>query len=147
MKISLSRIKLPVLPGLSEVGSLSIAFVFFIIATFAMLAVVSLSLMGADSRMSVNFVQRLQAHYLAEAGTEYGIRLVFQGQGAPYTEIVSAGGGYFSLSIDQVGEELTLTSIGDVDRAEKGVEVKMSSRPPIGDFAIFQPTILSMLPP
>jgi len=32
MKISLSRIKLSVLPGLSEVGNLSIAFVFFIIA-------------------------------------------------------------------------------------------------------------------
>jgi len=137
MKISLSRIKLSGLPGLSEVGSLSIAFVFFMIAAFAILAVVGLSLMGTDSRMSVNFVQRLQAHYLAEAGTEYGISLVFQGQGGPYTEIVSAGGGYFSLSIDQVVEELTLTSIGDVDRAEKGVEVKMSSRPPIGDFAIF----------
>ncbi len=137
MKISLSRIKLSGLPGLSEVGSLSIAFVFFMIAAFAILAVVSLSLMGTDSRMSVNFVQRLQAHYLAEAGTEYGISLVFQGQGGPYTEIVSAGGGYFSLSIDQVVEELTLTSIGDVDRAEQGVEVKMSSRPPIGDFAIF----------
>jgi len=134
---SLSRIKLSVLPGLSEVGSLSIAFVFFIIATFAILAVVSLSLLGTDSRMSVNFVQRLQALYLAEAGIEYGVSLVIQGQGGPYTEIVSAGGGYFSLSIDQVGEELTLTSIGDKDRAEKGVEVKMNYRPPIGGFAVF----------
>ncbi len=130
-EISLSRIKLSVLPGLSEDGSLSIAFVFFIIAAFAILAVVSLSLLGTDSRMSVNFVQRLQAQYLAEAGIEYGINLVFQGQGGPYTEIVSAGGGYFSLSIDEVGEELTLTSIGDKDRAEKGVEVKMNYRPPI----------------
>ena len=137
MKKSLSRIKLSVLPGLSEGGTLSIAFVFFMIAAFAMLAVVSLSLLGTDSRMSVNFVQRLQAQYLAEAGIEYGIRLVFQGQGAPYTEIVSTGGGYFSLSIDEVGEELTLSSIGDMGRAEKGVEVKMNYRPPIGDIAIF----------
>ena len=137
MKKSLSRIKLSVLSGLSEDGTLSIAFVFFIIAAFAMLAVVSLSLMGTDSRMSVNFVQRLQAQYLAEAGIEYGISLVLQGQGGPYTEIVSAGGGYFSLSIDEVGEELTITSIGDKDRAEKGVEVKMNYRPPIGDIAIF----------
>jgi len=136
MKISLSRIKLSGLPGLSEVGSLSIAFVFFIIAAFAILAVVSLSLMGADSRMSVNFVQRLQAHYLAEAGTEYGISLVFQGQGGPYTETVSTGGGYFSLSIEQ-DSVLTITSIGDKDRAEKGVQVKMNYRPPIGDIAIF----------
>jgi len=101
VKKSLSRIKLSVLPGLSEVGSLTIAFVFFIIAAFALLAVVSLSLMVTDTRMSVNFVQRLQALYLAEAGTEYGISLVFQGQGGPYTETVSAGGGYFSLSIEQ----------------------------------------------
>ncbi len=137
MKISLSRIKLSVLPGLSEVGSLSIAFVFFIIATFAILAVVSLSLMGTDSRMSVNFVQRLQAQYLAEAGIEYGISLVFQGQGGPYTETVAAAGGYFSLSIDEVGEELTITSIGDKDRDEKGVEVKMNYRPPIECFAVF----------
>ena len=137
MKKSLSRIKLSVLSGLSEVGTLTIAFVFFIIAAFAMLAVVSLSLTGTDSRMSVNFVQRLQAQYLAEAGIEYGISLVLQGQGGPYTEIVSAGGGYFSLSIDGVGEELTITSIGDKDRAEKGVEVKMNYRPPIGDIAIF----------
>ena len=137
MKISLSRIKLSVLPGLSEAGSLTIAFVFFIIAAFAMLAVVSLSLIGTDSRMSVNFVQRLQAQYLAEAGTEYGISLIFQGEDGPYTETVSAGAGYFSLSIDEVGDALTLTSIGDVDRAEKGVEVKMNYRPPIGDFAVF----------
>jgi len=86
--------------------------------------------------MSVNFVQRLQAQYLAEAGIEYGIDLVFQGQGGPYTETVSAGGGYFSLSIEQ-DSVLTLTSTGDSDRAEKGVEVKMNYRPPIGDFAIF----------
>ncbi len=136
MKILLSRIKLSVLAGLSEVGSLSIAFVFFMIAAFAILGVVSLSLMGTDSQMSVNFVQRLQAQYLAEAGIEYGIDLVFQGQGGPYTETVSAGGGYFSLSIEQ-DSVLTLTSTGDMDRAEKGVEVKMNYRPPIGDFAVF----------
>ncbi len=136
MKISLSRIKLPVLAGLSEVGSISIAFVFIMIAAFATLGVVSLSLMASDSQMSVNFVQRLQAQYLAEAGIEYGIDLVFQGQGGPYTETVSAGGGYFSLSIEQ-DSVLTLTSTGDSDRAEKGVEVKMNYRPPIGDFAIF----------
>ena len=137
MKISLRRIKLSVLPGLSEVGGLSIAFVFFIILTFATLGVVSLSLMHTDSRMSVNFVQTLRAQYLAEAGIEYGISLIFQGQRGPYTETVSAGGGYFSLSIAQDVDELTLTSIGDIDRAEKGVEVKMNYRPPIGDFAIF----------
>ena len=136
MKKSLSRIKLSVLSGLSEDGTLSIAFVFFIIAAFAMLAVVSLSLIGTDSRMSVNFVQRLQAQYLAEAGTEYGISLIFQGQGGPYTETVSAGAGYFSLSIEQ-DSVLTLTSTGDIDRAEKAVEVKMNYYPPIADFAIF----------
>jgi len=136
MKISLSRIKLPVLAGLSEVGSISIAFVFIMIAAFATLGVVSLSLMASDSQMSVNFVQRLQAQYLAEAGIEYGIDLVFQGQGGPYTETVSTGGGYFSLSIEQ-DSVLTLTSTGDMDRAEKGVEVKVSFRPPIEDVAIF----------
>jgi len=136
MKISLSRIKLPVVAGLSEVGSLSVAFVFFMIAAFAILGVVSLSLMATDSQMSVNFVQRLQAQYLAEAGIEYGIDLVYQGQGGPYTETVSAGGGYFSLSIEQ-DSVLTLTSIGDSDRAEKGVEVKVDYSPPIEDVAIF----------
>jgi len=84
----------------------------------------------------VNFVQRLQAQYLAEAGVEYGISLIFQGQGGPYTETVSACGGYFSLSIEQ-DSVLTLTSTGNIDRAEKGVGVKMIYRPPIGDFAIF----------
>ena len=137
MKISLSQIKLSVLPGLSAVGSLSVAFVFFIILTFATLGVVSLSLMTTDSQMSVNFVQTLQAQYLAEAGIEYGISLIFQGQGGPYTETVSVGGGYFSLSIEQDSVELTLTSTGNIDRAEKGVQVKMNYRPPIGDFAVF----------
>ena len=136
MKILLRRIKLSVLPGPSEVGGLSIAFVFFIILTFATLGVVGVSLTTADSRMSVNFVQRLQAHYLAEAGIEYGINLVFQGQGGPYTETVSAGGD-FLLSIEQDSVELTLTSTGNIDRAEKGVQVKMNYRPPIGDFAVF----------
>jgi len=137
MKISLSRIKLSVLPGLSEVGSLSIAIVFIIISTFVTLGVVSHSLlMNTDNLMSVNFVQRLQAQYLAEAGIEYGISLVFQGQGGPYTETVSACGGYFSLSIEH-DSVLTLTSTGDIDRAKKGVEVKMNYRPPIGDFAVF----------
>ena len=115
---------------------LSIAFVFFIILTLATLCVVSLSLMTTDSRMSVNFVQRLQAQYLAEAGVEYGISLIFQGQGGPYTETVSAGGGYFSISIEQ-DSVLTLTSTGNIDRAEKGVQVKMSYQPPIEDFGIF----------
>jgi len=32
---------------------------------------------------------------------------------------------------------VTITSIGDKGRAEKGVEVKMNYQPPIGDFAIF----------
>ncbi len=137
MKILLSRIKLSVLPGLSEVGALSIAIVFFIILTLVTLAVVSNLLMKTEIRMSVNFVQRLQAQYVAEAGIEYGISLIFQGEGGPYTETVSAGAGHFSLSIDEVGEELTITSIGDKDRAEKGVEVKMNYRPPIGDIAIF----------
>jgi|GEM_PF-825831 len=137
MKISLGQIKLSVLPGLSEVGSLSIAFVFFIILTFATLGVVGISLMTTDSRMSVSHVQTVQAQYLAEAGIEYGISLIFQGQGGPYTETVSAGGGYFSLSIEQDSVELTLTSTGDIDRAEKGVQVKMNYQPPIGDFAIF----------
>ncbi|MCH7754979.1 hypothetical protein IH970_07630 [candidate division KSB1 bacterium] len=136
MKILLSRIKLSVLSGLSEVGSLSIAIVFFIILTLVTLAVVSYLLMNSEIRMSVNFVQRLQAQYLAEAGTEYGISLIFQGQGGPYTETVSAGGGYFSLSIEQ-DSVLTLTSTGDIDRAEKAVEVKMNYYPPIADFAIF----------
>ncbi len=137
MRISLSRIKLPLFPHLSEVGGLSIAFVFFIILTFATLGVVGHSLMTTDSRMSVNFVQTLQAQYLAEAGVEYGISLVFQGQRGPYTETVSSGGGYFSLSIEEAVDEITLISTGDIDRAEKGVEVKMSYQPPIGDFAIF----------
>ncbi len=137
MKIALSRIKLSVLPGLSEVGGLSIAFVFFIILTFATLSVVGISLMTTDSQMSVSYVQTLQAQYLAEAGIEYGISLIFQGQGGPYTETVSAGGGYFSISIEQDSVELTLTSTSYLDRAEKSVEVKMNYQPPIGDFAIF----------
>ncbi len=137
MKILLSRIKLSVLHGLSEVGALSIAVVFFIILTLVTLAVVSNLLMKTEIRMSVNFVQRLQAQYLAEAGIEYGISLIFQGQGGPYTETVSAGAGYFSLSIDEEAEELTLISTGDIERAEKGVEVKMNYYPPIGDFAVF----------
>ena len=137
MKIFLSRIRWPLISGLSENGGLSIAFVFFIILTFSTLGVVSLSLMHTDNRMSVNFVQTLQAQYLAEAGVEYGISLIFQGQGGPYTETVSAGGGYFLLSIAQEGDNVTLTSTGDIDRAEKRVEVKMNNRPPIGDFAIY----------
>ena len=136
MKIPTSQIKLSVLSGLSEVGGLSIAFVFFIILTFATLGVVSHSLMTTDSRMSVNFGQTLQAQYLAEAGVEYGISLILQGQGGPYTETVSAGGGYFSLSIEQ-DSLLTITSTGDIDRAEKGLEVKMNYQPPIGDFAVY----------
>jgi len=136
MKISFSRIKLFVLPGLSEVGSLSIAIGFIVISTMVTLGVVGNLLMSTENRMSVNFAQRLQAQYLAEAGTEYGISLVLQGQGGPYTETVSTGGGYFSLSIEQ-DSVITLTTTGDIDRAEKGVEVKMNYRPPIGDIAVF----------
>jgi len=99
---------------------------------------VSNLLMKTEIRMSVNFVQRLQAQYLAEAGIEYGISLIFQGQGGPYTETVSAGDnrGYFSLSIEQ-DSVLTLTSTGEMERAEKGLEVKMIYQPPIGDFAVY----------
>ncbi len=137
MKIYLSRIKLSVLPGLSEVGALSIAIVFFIILTLVTLGVVSNLLMNTEIRMSVNFVQRLQAQYLAEAGVEYGIKLILNGQTGDYQGTVSIGEGSFAISIGQEDDELTLTSTGDIDRAEKGVEVKMNYQPPIGDFAVF----------
>ena len=116
---------------------ISIAFVFFIILILATLGVVSLSLMTTDSRMSVNFVQRLQAQYLAEAGVEYGIKLILNGQTGDYQGTASIGEGSFAISIEQEDDELTLTSTGYIDRAEKRVEVKMSYQPPIEDFGIF----------
>ncbi len=116
---------------------ISIAFVFFIILTLATLCVASLSLMITDSRMSVNFLQRLQAQYLAEAGIEYGIKLILNGQTGDYQGTVSIGEGSFAISIEQEDDELTLTSTGYIDRAEKGVQVKMSYQPPIEDFGIF----------
>ena len=137
MKILLSRIKLSVLSGLSEVGGLAIAFVFFILLTFATLGVVGHSVMTTDSRMSVDFVGGLQAQYLAEAGVEYGISLILQGERGPYTETVSAAGGNFLISIEHDSVELTLTSTGDIAQAEKGVEVKMNYSPAIGDYAVF----------
>jgi len=119
-----------------EKGGISIAFVFFIILTFSTLGMVSLSLMVVDSRMSSAYLQGVQAQYIAEAGVEYGIKLILNGQTGDYQETVSIGEGSFAISIEQ-DSVLTLISTGDIDRAEKSVEVKINYQPPIGDFGIF----------
>lgn len=121
----------------NEVGGLSIAFVFFIILTLMTLSVVSYSVMTVDSRISLKHMQAIQAQYVAEAGIEYGIKRIFQGESAPYSESVSIDGGTFDVDITDQDTVFVLTSTGGVDDAEKAIQVLISYRPPIGDFAIY----------
>ena len=110
----------------SESGSISIAFVMFTIITLSLLCLSAIDLTVTDSFMSVKHVQRTQSQYLAEAGIEYGIALLFNGQNPPYTETVHTGAGEFSISIilDNI---ITLKSTGSTDKAEKTVEVKLDA--------------------
>ncbi|MFQ5752368.1 MAG: hypothetical protein ACE5HI_10260 [bacterium] len=124
-------------PIKNETGGLSITFIFFMILMFATLGVVSYSVMIVDSRISVKYMQGIQAQYLAEAGIEYGIKRIFQGQSAPYTESVSLSGGYFDIAVVNQDTVLSLTSTGGVNDAQKGIQVLISYRLPIGDLAIY----------
>lgn len=110
----------------SERGSISIAFVMFTIITLSLLCMNAIDLTVKDSFMSVNHVQRLQALNIAEAGIEYGIALLFQGQNPPYTETVQVGAGEFSISIilDNI---ITLKSTGSSDKSNKTLEVRMDA--------------------
>lgn len=110
----------------SERGSISIAFVMFTIITLSLLCLSAIDLTVTDSRMSVNHVQRTQSQYLAEAGIEYGIALLFQGQNPPYTETVQTGAGEFSISIT-LDNIITLKSTGSIDKSKKTLEVRMDA--------------------
>lgn len=121
----------------NDSGGVSIAFVFFMIVMFTTLGVVSYSVMTVDSRISVKFMQGAQARYLAEAGVEYGIKRIFQGQSAPYNESVSLSGGTFSITIADQDTVLELTSTGGIADAQKGIQVLVSYRAPVADFAIY----------
>ncbi|MFQ5603783.1 MAG: hypothetical protein ACE5HS_10990 [bacterium] len=119
-----------------ERGGISVAFIFFIILLFTTLGVVSYSAMTIDSRMSLKFLQSVQTHFIAEAGIEYGIKRVFQGQGAPYSESVSVLGGTFTIVLEDEGGLLELTSTGKLNEVVKSIQVQINYRPPVGDFAI-----------
>ncbi|MFQ5863946.1 MAG: hypothetical protein ACE5IW_01825 [bacterium] len=121
----------------NEIGGLSIAYILFIILMLTTLGVVSYSLMIVDSRISLKYMQGIQAQYLAEAGIEYGIKRIFQGESAPYIESVSTDEGTFNIAIANQDSLLELTSTGDIGEAEKTIQVLVSYQPPIGDFAIY----------
>ena len=121
----------------NQSGSVSIAFLFFVILILTTLGVVSYSIMTVDSRMAVKYTQNIQAQYLAEAGIEYGIKRIFDGQTDPYTESVSISGGVFNLEIEEQDTVLQLTSTGSVDNAVKAIQVLVRFSRPIGDYAIY----------
>lgn len=118
----------------NERGSVSIAFVMFTIITLSLLCLSAIDLTVTDSRMSVNHVQRTQALFVAEAGIEYGIALLFQGQNPPYTETVQMDDGEFSISI-VLNNVVTLISTGNSDNAKQSIQVTMD--PMIGSIAIY----------
>lgn len=118
-------------------GGVSIAFVFFMILIFSTLGFVSYSIMAVDTRMAVHYTTGHQAQYLAEAGAEYGIKLIFNGQSAPYSETVSTDDGSFEVQISDQDSVLQLVSSGSVGGAAKQVEVVLLFNPPIGDYGIY----------
>jgi hypothetical protein len=118
-------------------GGVSIAFIFFTISVFSAIGAVSYSLMSTESAMSVKGVQHLQAQYWAESGIEYGIKKVSSGQGAPYTESISVSGGTINISLTDQDSLISVVSQSDINGAEKGIEVLLGFRQPIGDFAIY----------
>lgn len=121
----------------NEAGGLSIAFVFFMVLMLTTLGVVGHSIMTTDNLISLRYVQGVQAQYLAEAGMQYGIKLVIDGQALPYSETVDLYGGSFELSLVDQDTVIVLTSTGGMDAGSKGIQVIMKYRPPIGDFAIY----------
>lgn len=121
----------------NQQGGVSIAFVFFMILIFSTLGYVSYSIMAVDTRMAVQYTTGHQAQYLAEAGVEYGVKLIFNGQRAPYSESVSTDGGTFDIEVSDQDSVLRLFSAGAVGGAAKQVEVLLLFNPPIGDYALF----------
>ena len=121
----------------SDFGGVSIAFIFFIILLFTILGTVGFSIMKVDSQFSVKFVQGLQAQYISEAGIEYGLKRLFDGDDLSASEYVTLQGGSFTLQSTTQDTMIILTSTGAVGTARKGIRVRVRYRPPIGDFAIF----------
>jgi len=131
----LHRNSLALLRG--QEGGVSIAFVFLMILIFSTLGFVSYSIMAVDTRMTVHYTKGQQVQYLAEAGAEYGIKLIFNGQLPPYSETVSTSGGTFNIQVTDQDSVIQLLSGGYVGDAGKQIEILLRYNPPIGDFALF----------
>ncbi len=121
----------------SELGGISIAFVFFVILMFTILGTVAFSIMKVDSEFSLKYVQGLQAQYISEAGIEYGLKRLFDGGDLSASETVSVPGGSFTLQSTSQDTMIIVTSTGEVGSARKTIRVRVRYRPPIGDYAIF----------
>ena len=113
---------------LQEKGSISIISTFSMVLILSLLGIESLSVITTESRNTVNFTHAIQGQYLAEAGIEYGIKRISQGETPPYSESVSTYGGAFNIVISNQDTVVQLVSTGDVEEAEKTIEVRVDTR-------------------
>lgn len=118
-------------------GSFSIAFTFVVVLILLILGLVSYSILTVDSRLSINFVQAIQAQYLAEAGIEYSLKRIYNGESVADPESVSLVGGTFNVASTNLDSVVEITSTGMIANAKKVIQVTVKSRPPISDYAIF----------
>ena len=122
---------------LQEKGSISIASTFPVVLILSILRLESLSVLTTQGHTTVNFTQATQAQYFGEAGIDYGIKRMFQGQTLPYSKSVSTDGGAFNTETADQASVVQLISSSGVDEAEKAIAVLIRIRPAIGDNAIY----------
>jgi hypothetical protein len=124
-------------PIRNQRGGVSIGFVFVMILIFTTLGAVSYSIMTTDNRITLNYLEGVQAQYMAEAGIEYGVKLIFNGLTADETDTVHTDDGSFVIDIvRQDSVRLDLTSTGTFDDAKKAVLVKVLKNLSVSDIAI-----------
>ncbi|MFQ5823953.1 MAG: pilus assembly PilX N-terminal domain-containing protein [bacterium] len=121
----------------NEIGALSITFIVLVLLMFMTLGVVSYSVMTVDSRHSINFMQAVQAQYVAEAGIEYGLKKMYEGDSLSSSETVFMEEGKFSLEYTDLDSMVELNSTGIVGDARKIIQVLVQQTPPIENYAIF----------
>lgn len=121
----------------NEVGGLSIAFVFFMVLMLTTLGVVGHSIMTTDNLISLKYVQGLQSQYMAEAGIEYGIKLIFNGLSEDYMDTVYTENGSFHIAVIRQDSVLVeLTSTGTLGDTKKAIKVEILKNLSVADVAI-----------
>lgn len=121
----------------NERGSVSVAFISFLLLLFSTLGFVSFSMMRSDSQLTARALQSLQARYLAEAGVEIAIKHMAEGDTLASSETVTLDGGSFTIQAVTTSDGMQLTSIGAFGEVTKRLRITSNYRPPISNFAIF----------